>query len=156
DPKYYETGTVLEPLFQINPSVNKQYNNWVGNAPGSGATQYIGQYHDTTRNPYFNYQPYQKIGNVVTTRSNCFAIWITVGYFEVEENIPPNAPTPTTVVFDAAHPDGYRLAQEIGYDTGEVVRHRSFFIVDRSIPVGFIPGSRLNTDDCILVRRLIE
>ena len=41
-------------------------------------------------------------------------------------------------------------------DTGNVTRHRGFFIIDRSIPVGFVPGSRLNTDDCILVRRLIE
>ena len=46
--------------------------------------------------------------------------------------------------------------QEIGIDTGNVTRHRGFFIIDRSVPVGFVPGSRLNTDDCVLVRRLIE
>jgi hypothetical protein len=49
-----------------------------------------------------------------------------------------------------------QLAAEMGADTGEVRRHRAFYIVDRSIPVGFVPGSRLNTDDCVLVRRLIE
>ncbi len=103
------------------------------------------QYDNTNRNPYFRYQRYQKLGNLLTTRSNVFAVWITVGYFEVDPVIP-----------DAAHPDGYTLGQEVGLDSGNVVRHRAFYIIDRSIPVGFLPGSRLNTDECILVKRMIE
>ena len=106
-------------------------------------------HHNSDRNPYFRYQGLQKMGGIFTTRSNCFAVWITVGYFEVEDS-------PFTPKIDAAHPDGLVLGQEVGADSGEVVRHRSFFIIDRSIPVGFMPGSRLNTDDCVLVRRLIE
>ena len=39
---------------------------------------------DGERNPYFYYQPMTRLGNLVTNRSNVFAIWITVGYFEVE------------------------------------------------------------------------
>jgi hypothetical protein len=45
---------------------------------------------------------------------------------------------------------------EVGTDTGQVKRHRAFFIIDRSAPVGFKPGERLNTDECILLRRFIE
>ena len=116
--------------------------------PGSPANA-----HDINRNPYFRYQPLQKLGNIVTTNSNCFAVWITIGYFEVSEHRPTNA---SGTVFDAAHPDGYSLGQEVGIDSGEVTRHRGFYLIDRSIPVGFMPGSRLNTDDCVLVRRLIE
>ena len=56
----------------------------------------------------------------------------------------------------ARDPDGLALGPELGADSGEITRHRAFYIVDRSIPVGFLPGSRLNTDDCVLVRRLIE
>jgi hypothetical protein len=121
------------------------------NAPGSPANA-----HDTNRNPYFRNQALQKLGAVATTNSNCFAVWITIGYFEVEPYMTTNSSGNLQQTFDAAHPDGYALAQEIGIDTGNVTRHRGFFIIDRSIPVGFLPGSRLNTDDCVLVRRLIE
>ncbi len=159
-----------QPLFQINRD-NAQFAQWfdVNNNTATSPNYLPGRLnmpgtiglpanaHDINRNPYFRYQALQKIGNSVTTNSNCFAIWITIGYFEVEENFVTPAGSQTgSVIYDAAHPDGFRLGQEIGIDTGEVTRHRGFYIVDRSIPVGFVPGSRLNTDDCILVRRLIE
>ncbi|WP_425615628.1 hypothetical protein NA78x_005557 [Anatilimnocola sp. NA78] len=102
---------------------------------------------DPDRNAYFRYQGLQKVSNIVGTQSNCYAVWITVGYFEVEEN-------PAGI--DAAHPDGFMLGQELGIDTGEVQRHRSFYLIDRSIPVGFIPGLKLNTDNCVLLRRQID
>jgi hypothetical protein len=59
-------------------------------------------------------------------------------------------------VIDAAHPDGLRLAQEVGADEGNVKRHRAFFIIDRSIPVGYEPGHRHNTDKSVLLKRFIE
>ncbi|MEX2175437.1 MAG: hypothetical protein WD872_13830 [Pirellulaceae bacterium] len=117
-------------------------------APGTDA------YRNTDRNPYFRYQALQKLGNNFTTQSNCYAVWMTIGYFEVEEHRP--LPAMTTVI-DVAHPDGYALGQEIGYDTGEIVRHRAFYIIDRSVPVGYgSPGQKLNQDNCVLLRRLIE
>jgi hypothetical protein len=99
------------------------------------------------RNPYFRYAPLQKVSNVFTTNSNCYAIWITVGYFEAEWN----TAGPTNV-----YPDGYRLGAEMGADSGEIKRHRAFYIVDRSIPVGFEPGEDHNVDKCVLLRRIIE
>jgi hypothetical protein len=139
------SGTTWLPLFQIN-SNNATYASWIGPPAGSPpGTPSQGQSHDINRNPYFRYQELQKLGNMVTNHSNCFAVWVTIGYFEVE-----------TTTVDAAHPDGFQLSQEVGADSGEITRHRAFYIIDRSIPVGFLPGSRLNTDDCVLVRRLIE
>ena len=41
-------------------------------------------YNDTNRNPFFRYQGLERLGNLVTTRSNVYAVWITVGYFEVK------------------------------------------------------------------------
>ena len=41
-------------------------------------------------------------------------------------------------------------------DTGEVKRHRAFYMIDRTIPVGFEPGENHNVDRAILVRRYIE
>jgi len=107
----------------------------------------IYNYNDPNRNAYFEYQAFQKIGNVFSTQSNVFAVWVTVGYFEVEPN--PNG-------VDVAHPDGYRLGQEIGADSGNTVRHRFFSIIDRTVPAAYEPGKRHNTDKCVLLRRFIE
>ena len=54
------------------------------------------------------------------------------------------------------YPDGYRLVREYGSDTGDVTRHRAFYIFDRSIPVGFEQGQDHNVQDAILVERFIE
>ena len=103
---------------------------------------------DINRNPYFRYQAIQKLGNVFSNHSNVFAVWITVGYFEV-------AAAHRTAV-DAGHPDGYQLGQELGSDSGDIVRHRAFYIFDRSIPVGFVRGQDINQDKAMLLKRFIE
>jgi hypothetical protein len=74
-----------------------------------------------------------------------YAVWITVGYFEVQAG-----------TVDAAHPDGYRLGRELGSDTGDIKRHRAFYIIDRSIPVGFARGKDYNAANTILLSRFIE
>ena len=102
---------------------------------------------NTNRNPYFRYQGLERLGNLVTTRSNLYAVWITVGYFEV---------TPVTPANPAIYPDGYQLGRELGVDTGEIERHRAFYIIDRTIPVGFQRGQDLNADKAILLNRFIE
>ena len=106
---------------------------------------------DPTRNPYFYYQGLERLGNLVTTRSNVYAVWITVGYFEVSPWPTGGLPTP-----GAAHPDGYQLGRELGSDTGEIERHRAFYIFDRTLPVGFQRGQDLNVEKAILVDRYIE
>jgi hypothetical protein len=114
-------------------------------------------YDDARRNAYFRYQRLQKLGNTFSTHSNVFAVWMTIGYFEVEDNMNPiSGPTTPARVIDAIHPDGLRLGQEIGADSGEIVRHRAFYIIDRSVPVGHAPGQKLNSENCILLRRMIE
>ncbi len=113
-------------------------------------------YDNTDRNPYFRYQGLMRLGNLLSTHSNVFAVSITVGYFEVEPNPGTDNTAGTADDFDATHPDGYRLAQELGLDSGEVQRHRAFYIIDRSIPVAYQPGENHNVDRTILLRRFIE
>jgi hypothetical protein len=134
---------------------------------------------DAERNPYKMYQPMTRLGNLVTTRSNVYAIWVTVGYFEVERApdfadadvqrrfggdgswTPTTAnPNPASVraraLYDRVYPDGYTLGEELGTDTGNTNRQRAFYIIDRTEPVGFKPGEDLNADKMIRVRRRIE
>lgn len=59
-----------------------------------------------------------KISGNVTTRSNVYACWMTVGFFAVEPGT-ENSSVPC-------------LNEEIGIDNGTNIRHRVFFVVDRS------------------------
>jgi hypothetical protein len=108
----------------------------------------------TSRNPYFRYEPLQHIANLVTTQSNVYAVWVTVGYFEVEKV--PESVLATLTNRDQVYPDGYYLKSELGSDAGDLKRHRAFYIFDRSIPVGFQRGEDMNTGNCVLIKRFIE
>ena len=78
-------------------------------------------------------------------------------FSKIEPNYPPGDTTFSQPYFvDNAHPDGYRFGIEKGSDTGEVTRHRAFYIIDRSIPVAFEPGVNHNVDNAILLRRYLE
>jgi hypothetical protein len=131
------TGGVPQPLFAQDPAGQQ--------LPGTQQP-----YNDTTRNPYFKYQTLQRIANNVTTRSNVFAVWLTIGYFEALPN------TIGSGGVDAGHPDGYMLGAELGSATGEIERHRAFYIFDRSIPVGYERGQNHNVNRAILLKRFIE
>jgi hypothetical protein len=134
---------------------------------------------DAPRNSYMSHQPLSRMNNLVTNRSNVFAVWITVGYFELEPAPNWNDPNPQVraqirarfgatandndpatiaglALYNRVYPDGYMLGREIGSDTGNTERHRGFYIVDRTQEVGFKPGEDLNVDKMIRLRRRIE
>jgi len=77
-----------------------------------------------------------RLSNLVTDQSNVFAVWITVGLFEYD---PVNG-----------------FGREYVNIAGDAERERAFFVIDRTVPVGFIPGEDLNTDQTILLRRIIN
>ena len=138
-------GNGSRPLFSYQSSTQQGG----GGAPGQL------QFHDQSdRNSYFRYQGMERLSNLVTAHSNVYAVWITIGYFEVEPWKHPITGVPLPP--DVAHPDGWQLSQEVGLDSGEVTRNRSFYLIDRSIPVAFEPGENHNVDRSILIRRAIE
>jgi hypothetical protein len=131
-------------------------------------------YVDGERNPNFYYQPMTRLANLVTNRSNVFAVWITVGYFEVEKAPGWNDTADTNRngmpdgqevqlrmggdinLYNRVYPDGFMLGKEVGSDTGDVQRHRGFYIIDRTEEVGFKPGEDLNVEKMIRLRRRID
>jgi hypothetical protein len=124
-------------------------------------------YRNTDRSPFFRYQLYNKLSNIATTRSNVYAIWVTLVYFEVER-VDMRVPLPSQensafggfmraddMSMSYRYPDGYRLIRELGSETGETDRHKVFAIFDRTIPVGFLRGENLNVDQGFLVRHIL-
>lgn len=91
---------------------------------------------DANRNAFTRYQRAMRLPNLVTDQSNVFAVWVTVGLFEYD---PING-----------------FGREYVNASGEEQRERSFYIIDRTVPVGFIPGEDLNTQKTILLRRKIS
>ena len=108
---------------------------------------------DPTLSSWFRFEPFIRAASNATSRSEMYAIWVTVGLFEVE------SVGGTGVEFNNStvqYPDGYKLLREYGSTAGEVTRRRGFYLFDRSIPVGFESGADHNIQDAILVERFVE
>ena len=78
-------------------------------APTQPLFRYAGtnNYDNADRNPFFRYQGIQRLGNLTTSRSNVYATWITVGYFEVERR-------PGVNVDHNVYQEGFTLGRELG------------------------------------------
>lgn len=119
---------------------------------------------DPKLSSWFRFDPLIRASSQTTTRSEVYAIWVTVGLFEVADVTDDNTGIPTTIpslnqggAAVTRYPaDNFRIVREYGSTSGDVTRHRGFYIFDRSIPVGYESGADHNIEDAILVERFIE
>lgn len=102
-------------------------------------------YNSPSQCVYFQLPLMQRASNLTTTRSNVYAVWITVGFFEYtgEGNDDVDAVSQ------------FCVGKEYGLDNGSRQRYRGFYLIDRTRPVGYEPGKRYNADKTILLRRYL-
>ena len=88
--------------------------------------------------------------NLATVRTHQYAVWVTVGFFEVVK--PGN---PRVAAFDPTQvPD--ILGAELGGSTGSNTRYRGFFLLDRTRATGFNPYNPGDFRKVVTYRRRIE
>jgi hypothetical protein len=91
---------------------------------------------ESRQNAFTRYQRAMRLSNLATDQSNVFAMWVTVALFEYD---------PVT-----------GFGKEYVNTAGEPERERAFYIIDRTVPVGFLPGEDLNSDRAIILKRTIN
>jgi len=104
----------------------------------TGVTPPVDPHLDRNRNSFMRYQTLMRMPNLVSDNSQVFLVRLTLGFFEV----------------DANNVDS--LGAEYGESTGEARRHNAMFIIDRSIPVGFVPGMDLNSRNTVIFERYYQ
>ena len=104
----------------------------------------------TQRHPNYRSEWLQKLMNLSTVRTHQYAVWVTVGFFEVTAvGDPAMAGTNPTAAFDV-------IGREVGTLKGKNFRHRGFFIVDRLKLGGFDPRSPGKYQEAVLYRKIIQ
>ncbi len=105
---------------------------------------------DQRQHPYWRSEQLQRMINLTTTRTHQYAVWMTIGFFEVKRQgdqgmwayNPPLA-------FDI-------LGPEIGAANGKNVRYRGFFLVDRLQLTGYNPLSPNAFRAAVVYRQRIQ
>ncbi|MEM6469150.1 MAG: hypothetical protein AAF802_06240 [Planctomycetota bacterium] len=97
--------------------------------------------HNNFRNldhdPHFRFADTARLANQTTHHSNVFLIRLTLGYFIVD---------PLTGA----------VGQEYTDETGEANRSKATYMVDRTIPIGFLRGRNLGVERTILYSEVTE
>jgi hypothetical protein len=165
DPKVYPPAVAPRRLFQIpdrdagnaseagdvfslgyTPPTNNNLNNHSADLTNPGSPLPSG----AKEHPYFRSEWMQKVLNLTTVRTQQYAVWITVGFFEVKQQGDPSlAATNPAAAYDV-------IGREIGLQKGKNTRHRGFFIVDRLKLTGFDPLAPGSFRDAVIYRRIIE
>jgi len=145
-------GEPMQLGYTVPANVNLQRGG--GNLTNTGDAGLLKQGTGTdpgAQHPYWRSEWMQKMMNLSTVRTHQYAVWVTVGFFEVITQGDPAAA-------GSANPDAAYdvIGREVGVIGGKNVRHRGFFIVDRLQLGGFDPTSPGKFREAVLYRRIIQ
>ena len=109
---------------------------------------------DHRSHPYYRTEMLSKVMNQTTVRTHQYAVWMTVGFFEVVK--PGNPQLAGSYDNNGLSMAIDQLGKEIGAETGKNVRYRSYYLIDRTKATGFDPYEPGDFRDLITFRRRIE
>ena len=103
---------------------------------------------DSREHPYWRIEMLQRVMNLTTVRTHQFAVWITVGFFEVKRRGSAGmvASADDRLAFDI-------LGPEIGLHGDKNLRYRGFFLVDRLKLDGFDPTNSGHWNSAVVYRQ---
>ncbi len=104
--------------------------------------------------PAFRHEMLSKVMNNTTVRTHQYAVWMTVGFFEVVKEGNPQMADRRDGANQSLGID--QLGPELDAAAGKATRYRSYFIIDRSRAAGFNPTEPGSFRDLVLFRRRIE
>ncbi|MGP0070210.1 MAG: hypothetical protein ACLQGP_42250 [Isosphaeraceae bacterium] len=129
------------------------YNGYSGTA--SSANPYLGSNTGATtddrQHPYWRTENLQKVMNLTTVRTHQYAVWITVGFFEVKKvgDIGMLIQGQPQLAYDIMGP-------EVGALSGNSTRYRGFFLVNRLNLTGFNPANVGSFRAAVVYRKVIQ
>jgi large repetitive protein len=108
-------------------------------------------YLDAREHPSWRIEMLQRVMNLTTVRTHQYAVWITVGFFEVKRRGDAGmiASADPRLAFDI-------LGPEIGLNGNKLLRYRGFFLVDRLKLNGFDPTSPGQWQSAVVYRQNLQ
>ena len=144
-----DADLISEPL-SGSTSTTTNYIGGLSQAADPTATPPTTAVNDNRDHPYFRSEWLQRVANLTTPRTHQYAVWITVGFFEVTQQGDPSlALTNPLLAYDI-------LGLELGVIDGKNTRYRGFFLLDRTRAVGFNPANPGDFRDVVVYRQMIE
>jgi hypothetical protein len=106
---------------------------------------------DAREQPFWRIEMLQRVMNLTTVRTHQYAVWITVGFFEVKRrgDVGMIASADPRLAFDV-------LGPEIGRGGDQHLRYRGFFLVDRLKLNGFDPTSSGQWQSAVVYRQNLQ
>ncbi len=140
-PPYAQWYNVMATPSKLTLSNNPYLGSSSGGAGGT----------DDRQHPYWRSELMQKAMNLTTVRTHQYAVWITIGFFEIKKagDIGMLGQGLPQLAFDIMGP-------EVGALNGNNVRYRGFFIVDRLQLTGFNFNSAGQFRTAVLYRKIIQ
>lgn len=132
-----------DPQATTNPSEEPLFVRDVNQQPVPATAANADHSHNRQRDAFIRYQTLMRMPNLAADNSQTYVVWMTIGFFEVDENITNSVPPPS-------------LGREYNEDIGQNQRYQAMFIIDRSKPVGFKPGEDLNARDVVVFEKYFQ